>query len=59
MSSTLKPTNTKPQTGIAFKIAFDPNQVLERSAKKAERTKKAEAKLRLEDHLLRFPDWRP
>ena len=53
MSSELKPVNARPGTGIAFKVAFQPNQVLERSAKKAERTKKAEAKLRLEDHLLR------
>ncbi|MDK9783766.1 TraY domain-containing protein [Vibrio sp. B172a] len=59
MSSELKSTNAKLETGIAFKLAFRPNQVLEHSAKKAVRTKKAEAKLRLEDHLLRFPDWRP
>ncbi|MBD1576943.1 MULTISPECIES: TraY domain-containing protein [Vibrio] len=44
--------------GIQFDISAEANAVLIESAKKAERTKKGEAKLRLQDHLLRFPDWK-
>ncbi|WP_243652138.1 TraY domain-containing protein [Vibrio crassostreae] len=33
------------------------NKTLTLSAKRAERAKKREGKLRLEDHLKRFPNW--
>lgn len=47
------------QVGIAFPLDADANDILTQSAKTAERAKKREAKLRLEDHLRRFPDWKP
>ncbi|NOI26371.1 TraY domain-containing protein [Vibrio mediterranei] len=57
MSSKLKFAYDETETGIAFRISEEANQALEKSAQKAERAKKREAKLRLEDHLKRFPDW--
>ncbi|MEZ8822582.1 TraY domain-containing protein [Vibrio sp. 10N.222.54.A1] len=45
------------EIGIAFNLSSTANKTLTRSAKKAERAKKREGKLRLEDHLKRFPDW--
>ncbi|PCD85530.1 TraY domain-containing protein [Vibrio mediterranei] len=45
------------ETGIAFDISAEANQILTESAKRSERAKKREGKLRLEDHLKRFPDW--
>jgi hypothetical protein len=45
--------------GIQFEINAESNATLIRSAKIAERPKKAEAKLRLQDHLKRFPNWKP
>ncbi len=59
MNSELKPTSDKPETGVAFNITSKANDVLTASAKRSERAKKREAKLRLEDHLLRFPNWKP
>lgn len=56
MSSKSKP---EEGVGVSFKISFDADDVLSRSAEVAERAKKREAKLRLEDHLKRFPDWKP
>ncbi|GEM77217.1 TraY domain-containing protein [Vibrio sagamiensis] len=47
------------EVGVQFKISSDANAVITRSAKEAIRSKKAEAKLRLEDHCKRFPDWKP
>ena len=57
MSSKLKFAYDETETGIAFRISEEANQTLQASALKAERAKKREAKLRLEDHLKRFPDW--
>jgi hypothetical protein len=45
--------------GIAFEINAESNTIMTHSARMAERTKKAEAKLRLQDHLKRFPNWKP
>jgi hypothetical protein len=45
------------EVGIGFRVSEAANKILENSAQKAQRTKKREAKLRLEDHLKRFPDW--
>lgn len=45
------------EVGIAFGISSIANRTLTASAKRAERAKKREAKLRLEDHLKRFPNW--
>lgn len=45
--------------GIQFKINAESNASLIHSAKIAERPKRAEAKLRLQDHLKRFPNWKP
>jgi len=47
------------ETGIQFEISVKANEILEASAKKAERAKKREAKLRLEDHLITYPNWKP
>lgn len=47
------------EIGIAFNITSQANAILTVSAKRAERAKKREAKLRLEDHLTRFPNWKP
>ncbi len=47
------------EIGVQFKMSSDANEVVTRSATKAIRSKKAEAKLRLEDHCKRFPDWKP
>lgn len=49
--------NNESEIGIAFDISSEANRTLTTSAKRAERAKKREAKLRLEDHLKRFPDW--
>ncbi len=46
-------------TGVSFKVSQEANVILTNSAKNAIRAKKAEAKLRLEDHCKRFPDWKP
>ncbi|WP_261887505.1 TraY domain-containing protein [Vibrio aerogenes] len=45
--------------GVSFSVAPEENQLLNRSARENIRAKKNEAKLRLEDHLRRFPqaDW--
>ncbi|CAH7066575.1 Relaxosome protein TraY [Vibrio crassostreae] len=43
--------------GIAFNLSSKANKTLTLSAKRAERAKKREGKLRLEDHLKRFPNW--
>lgn len=45
------------EVGIAFSLSSRANKTLTISAKKAERAKKREGKLRLEDHLKRFPNW--
>ncbi|CAK2107525.1 TraY domain-containing protein [Vibrio crassostreae] len=42
--------------GIAFNLSSKANKTLTLSAKRAERAKKREGKLRLEDHLKRFPN---
>ena len=47
------------EIGVQFKMSSDANEVVTRSATKAIRSKKAEVKLRLEDHCKRFPDWKP
>ncbi|MGF1832081.1 TraY domain-containing protein [Photobacterium angustum] len=47
------------EIGIAFNLSSKANATLTVSAKRAERAKKREAKLRLEDHLTRFPNWKP
>ena len=47
------------ETGISFKISQEANVILTSSSDAALRPKKAEAKLRLEDHCKRFPDWKP
>ncbi|WP_318452289.1 TraY domain-containing protein [Photobacterium leiognathi] len=47
------------EIGIAFNITSKANAILTVSAKRAERAKKREAKLRLEDHLTKFPHWKP
>lgn len=52
-----KPKPEQLEVGIAFNIGHKPNQILTKSAKRAQRAKKREAKLRLEDHLTRFPNW--
>ena len=52
-----KSINDDSETGIAFDISSTANRTLTVSAKKSERAKKREAKLRLEDHLKRFPNW--
>ncbi len=49
----------EPETGIAFNISALANRLLTTAAKRSERAKKREAKLRLEDHLKRFPNWQP
>jgi len=41
--------------GIQFVIDADSNALLEKSASASDRTKKAECRLRLADHLQRFP----
>lgn len=41
--------------GIAFEVSGEQNVTLTNSAIENERAKKREAKLRLEDHLKRFP----
>jgi hypothetical protein len=41
--------------GIQFIMDAKSNQLLEKSASESIRTKKAEARLRLADHLHRFP----
>lgn len=41
--------------GIQFIMDAKSNQLLEKSASESIRTKKSEAKLRLADHLQRFP----
>jgi hypothetical protein len=41
--------------GIQFVIDSESNKLLEESANLSERTKKAEARIRLADHLRRFP----
>ncbi|GAM65498.1 hypothetical protein JCM19232_4998 [Vibrio ishigakensis] len=53
-----KKQNKDTETGIAFSISAETNEVLNVSAKRSQRAKKREAKLRLEDHLTRFPDWK-
>ncbi|CAH6815675.1 Relaxosome protein TraY [Vibrio chagasii] len=45
------------EVGIAFNLSSKANKTLTLSAKRAERAKKREGKLRLEDHLKRFPNW--
>ena len=45
------------EVGIAFNLSSNANKTLTLSAKRAERAKKREGKLRLEDHLKRFPNW--
>ncbi|CAK2037829.1 Relaxosome protein TraY [Vibrio crassostreae] len=45
------------EVGIAFSLSANANKTLTLSAKRAERAKKREGKLRLEDHLKRFPNW--
>jgi len=42
--------------GIQFEIDAETNCLLEKSAEESLRTKKSEAKLRLADHLRRFPN---
>lgn len=63
MSFKPKPDDLEPvcfkAVGIAFEINANANEILTRSAAKAKRPKKNEAMLRLEDHLERFPDWKP
>ena len=41
--------------GIQFVIDAESNELLEKSASASDRTKKAECRLRLADHLRRFP----
>ncbi len=55
-SMDLKSKFKQYETGIAFNLAFSANRILTESARKNIRAKKNEAKLRLEDHLKRFPD---
>ncbi|PTP00207.1 TraY domain-containing protein [Vibrio sp. 10N.286.45.A3] len=45
------------EVGIAFNLSSKANKTLTLSAKRAERAKKREGKLRLEDHPKRFPNW--
>jgi len=49
--------DSESEVGIAFDISSSANKTLTTSAKRSERAKKRETKLRLEDHLQRFPDW--
>ncbi|NOI26697.1 TraY domain-containing protein [Vibrio mediterranei] len=58
MSSQQKPDENYPEVGIAFRLSSEANKTLTISANRSERVKKSEAKLRLEDHLKRFPDWK-
>lgn len=59
MRSKHKLTYDETEIGIGFNLSSEANAILTVSAKRAERAKKREAKLRLEDHLTRFPDWKP
>lgn len=43
------------KTGIQFGMDADTNRLLEKSAKASMRTKKAEAAIRLADHVRKFP----
>ncbi|MEH6531498.1 MAG: TraY domain-containing protein [Photobacterium frigidiphilum] len=45
--------------GIQFEINAESNATLTRTAHIEERSKRSEAKLRLQDHLKRFPHWKP
>lgn len=56
MNSSFKPK--REGIGISFPVSRQANDILTESAKRAERPKRREAKLRLEDHLKRFPDWK-
>jgi hypothetical protein len=40
--------------GIAFRVSKTPNELLNKAIERSKRTKKSEAKMRLEDHLRRF-----
>lgn len=53
-----KPEQQYKEVGVAFTISGQANRTLTQSAERAQRRKKCEAKLRLEDHLKRFPDWK-
>ena len=57
MDSKSKPEHQGKGVGVAFIITSQSNNILTESAKRAQRAKKREAKLRLEDHLKRFPNW--
>ena len=57
MDSKSKPEHQDKEVGVAFVITSQSNSILTKSAKRAQRAKKREAKLRLEDHLNRFPNW--
>lgn len=59
MRSKHKLTCDETEIGIGFNLSSKANAILTVSAKRAERAKKREAKLRLEDHLTRFPNWKP
>ena len=61
MNSKSKSTadNSETEIWIGFNLSSKANATLTVSAKRAERAKKREAKLRLEDHLTRFPNWKP
>lgn len=58
MESELKAVK-QSEKGISFPLSSSAHQIIEQSAELAERAKKREAKLRLEDHCRRFPNWRP
>lgn len=53
--SSLKLEQLNKTTGIAFKMNARTNRLLSKAAKKTKRSKRVEAAIRLEDHLLRFP----
>ncbi len=57
MSWKPQPESNEKGVGISFKLSTDTDDILTMSARRSERAKKREAKLRLEDHLRRFPDW--
>ncbi len=48
------PTHSQKTTKVTIEMNSESNQLLTLSAKRSKRTKRAEAELRLRDHLKRF-----
>ena len=51
----MKQESEKKFIGISLKISAEANKLLSSASKRCGRTKRAEATMRLEDHIFRYP----